>query len=70
MLHCIRMSLEQFEPFACPYCSQDNELLLDLTAGSTQELIVDCEVCCAPIVICLKIRGGEIVTMDVRRENE
>ena len=64
------MSLEQFEPFFCPYCSQSNELLLDLTGGSYQELIVDCEVCCAPIVIRLKLSGGQIVMMDVRRENE
>ena len=64
------MSLEQFEPFSCPYCGQNNELLLDLTGGSYQELIVDCEVCCAPIVVRLKINSGQIVMMDVRRENE
>jgi len=63
------MSLEQFESFSCPYCGEANELLVDVSGGAHQEFVVDCEVCCAPIVIRLIIRGEDI-SMDVQRENE
>ncbi len=64
------MSLEQFENFLCPYCGQNNELAVDVTGGSNQSFVVDCEVCCAPIAIRLRIRGDEILSMDVKKENE
>ncbi len=64
------MSLEQYEQFCCPYCGQANELLVDVTGGSSQEFVVDCEVCCAPITVHLKVRGDEVVALDVRKENE
>ncbi len=64
------MSLEENEHFFCPSCGEPNGLLVDLTAGPAQEFVVDCEVCCAPIVVYLKIRGGRGVDIDVRKENE
>ena len=64
------MPLEHDENFACPYCGQDNMLMVDTTGGSEQRLVVDCEVCCAPIVVRVKVRGGEIMGIDVRKENE
>ena len=51
------MSLEQNENFLCPYCGETNELLVDVSGGPHQEFVVDCEVCCAPIVVRLQIRG-------------
>ena len=64
------MSIEEFEDFLCPYCGESNQLVVDLSGGSHQEFVVDCEVCCAPIVVRLEARGGEILSVDVRRENE
>ena len=64
------MSLEEFEDFLCPYCGQTNPLSIDLTGGSHQRFVVDCEVCCAPIAVIVHIRGGAIISVDTRRENE
>jgi hypothetical protein len=64
------MPLEEFESFLCPYCGESNDLLTDLSGGATQEFVVDCEVCCAPIVVRLKVRQGAVVQLDVQRENE
>ncbi len=64
------MSLEEYLDFLCPYCGQSNELLVDMTGGAHQEFVVDCETCCAPIVISLKVRGETILALDVRKENE
>ena len=64
------MSLEQYEHFLCPYCGQTNELLVDVTGGTYQEFVVDCEVCCAPITVLLKVRGQDVLSIDVKQENE
>ena len=64
------MSVEFDESFTCPYCGETNALLVDVSGGSSQTFVVDCEICCAPILVNLKVRGGEIVSLDVRRENE
>lgn len=64
------MSVEQNEEFLCPYCGQSNELLVDVSEGSHQEFVVDCTVCCAPIVVRLTLRGDEVITIDIQREND
>ncbi|MDE1920043.1 MAG: CPXCG motif-containing cysteine-rich protein [Candidatus Omnitrophica bacterium] len=64
------MSLEEFVHFLCPYCSQTNQLPVDITAGNSQEIVVDCEVCCAPVVLNIRLRGNEILTVEARKENE
>ena len=64
------MSLEQSEDFLCPYCGQTNPLSIDFAGGSRQRFVVDCEVCCAPIVVHLKMNGQEILSVEVRKENE
>ena len=64
------MSVEQYEEFQCPYCGEPNMLPLDITGGAEQEFVVDCEVCCAPIVVRIKMRGGEVSSIDISREND
>lgn len=64
------MSVEQNESFLCPYCGESNALSVDVSAGRHQEFVVDCEICCAPIVVRLQIQGEEIVSIDVLREND
>ena len=62
------MPIEEFENFSCPYCGESNSLLVDVSGGANQSFVVDCEVCCSPILVRLRIRG-EMVTIDVQREN-
>jgi hypothetical protein len=64
------MSLTEDSTFDCPYCGSLNALYIDLTGGRNQHFVVDCETCCAPISIRLKLSGEEIISMDVRKENE
>lgn len=64
------MPLEEFENFLCPYCGESNELVVDISGGPNQEFVVDCEVCCAPIVVRLKVRGGVVASVEAQRENE
>ena len=63
------MSIEQYEEFLCPYCRGTNELLVDVSGGPHQEFVVECEVCCDPILVRLQLHGEAVVSIDVEREN-
>ena len=46
--------------FQCPYCWQDISMLLDFSIKQ-QSYIEDCEVCCNPIQVLVKVRNDELV---------
>jgi transcription elongation factor Elf1 len=48
--------------FSCPYCGQDLSVRLDVSGGSRQSFIQDCEVCCSPIQIEIGLKGEEVVS--------
>ena len=54
--------------YQCPYCWEEVEALLDLSAGD-QEYVEDCPVCCRPILFSLQT-DGENWSQDVRGEND
>lgn len=64
------MALDLYENFLCPYCSQTNNLAIDITGGADQTLLVDCEVCCAPIITHVQLDGDRILSLDARKEND
>jgi hypothetical protein len=47
---------EQFAEFHCPYCGEPNEVLVEPTAGD-QDYIEDCQVCCRPVELSLRLEG-------------
>ena len=64
------MPLEHDYSFDCPYCGSTNALFIDISGGSHQQFVVDCETCCAPIMVNIRLSGEEIISVDVRKENE
>jgi len=54
--------------YSCPYCGSKNSLLVDFTAGPSQEFITDCEICCRPISIRLHLDGDEILSFEALTE--
>jgi transcription elongation factor Elf1 len=52
---------------SCPHCGESFSLALDVSEGSA-EFTVDCEVCCRPMKIVVRIAGGEIEGLDVVEE--
>lgn len=52
--------------FACPYCGEPITMLLDPGAGA-QEYVEDCEVCCNPIGLRVRIEGGAVVDFEAER---
>jgi hypothetical protein len=60
------VSIDQTVMIRCPYCREKFETAIDISAGS-QTYIEDCQICCSPIEITLKIELGELREMDVQR---
>ncbi|VXB71665.1 CPXCG motif-containing cysteine-rich protein [Pseudomonas sp. 8AS] len=54
--------------YQCPYCGEEVEAVLDLSAGD-QEYVEDCPVCCRPIVFDLRTDGQDWA-LHVRTEND
>lgn len=59
--------LEEGRTFACPYCMSPNLVMIDVTAGEEQQFVQDCEVCCQPIALSIRIDDQRI---DLTAERE
>jgi len=53
---------------SCPYCGEQIEVQVDISAGE-QSYIEDCQVCCRPIEMFLQVDGGDW-RLEVRRDDE
>ncbi|HTT09093.1 MAG TPA: CPXCG motif-containing cysteine-rich protein [Gammaproteobacteria bacterium] len=49
----------------CPYCGERIELLLDPSAGETQEYVEDCAVCCQPMTVSFTVANGLVRRLTV-----
>ncbi len=54
--------------YTCDACGEDIEIPIDLSAGTDQEYVEDCPVCCCPIVIHVQIAEDGDVTVSARAE--
>lgn len=43
----------------CPYCGEELYMIFYPEEGSHQEMIVDCEVCCNPILYEVTFKGSD-----------
>lgn len=44
----------------CPYCWEYFEIMIDASEGEAQSFVHDCEVCCRPIDVQVRIDGDAI----------
>ena len=54
--------------YQCTYCSEDNEVEVDITAGKKQSFTEDCAVCCRPNVVTCAIDDKGNVEFEVEFE--
>jgi hypothetical protein len=55
--------------YACAYCGEINTTFVDLSAGSQQSYIEDCQVCCQPNVLYLRL-NEETLELEIDSEPE
>jgi hypothetical protein len=48
------------KPIQCPYCWEEFSILIDPSEGEEQSFVYDCEVCCRPIDVQVRIQGEEV----------
>ena len=63
------MDLSSEKEFACPYCGSPNAISLDSGQGKRYELVTDCETCCRPIVVQVRVTASDC-ELEVHAENE
>lgn len=56
--------------YSCAFCGEDNELVLDPSAGRRQTFTEDCAVCCRPNLITLALDADGDVWLQVTQEYE
>jgi hypothetical protein len=62
--------LDPFTDVACPYCGEYILVQLDLSAGS-QSYVEDCQVCCQPIQMSLRVADdGTVDSFAAERMDE
>jgi hypothetical protein len=44
----------------CPYCWESFSILVDPSEGEDQSFVYDCEVCCRPIDVHVRIEGENV----------
>lgn len=55
---------------SCPYCGESFEIPIDYSGGS-QEMIEDCEVCCQPITLDIRVDlNGELNGVITKTDND
>ncbi len=62
--------IEEDAAFECPYCGVPNTVRVEPGVGSRQTFTTDCETCCQPIHLGIRIGTDEDITIDARREDE
>ena len=64
------MRAETDELFMCAWCGETNEVALDVTGGTDQSLVIDCEVCCRPNLLSVRIDAeADTFTVEATRES-
>ena len=55
--------------FNCAYCGEINTTFIDLSAGSQQSYVEDCQICCQPNVLFIYI-NEETLDLEINSEPE
>lgn len=55
---------------ACPYCGEENTILIDESAGEEQQYVEDCQVCCKPWEVVVSMAAGGDLEVEVRAAAE
>lgn len=55
------------ESLTCPWCLAPITVVIDSSPGD-QGYIEDCEVCCQPMMIYVRTRGEQLLTVNAERD--
>lgn len=59
--------MENTAEYICAYCGEANVTFIDISAGSQQSYVEDCQVCCQPNILYVRI---DEETLDVEIDTD
>jgi len=60
--------LNQWHPYPCAFCGEENEVFVDGSGARTQKFTEDCQVCCRPNLLTIRIERDGWVSVEAERE--
>lgn len=60
--------LNAFQPYNCEFCGEKNEVFVDGSGARTQKFTEDCQVCCRPNLLTIRIENDGEFGIEVERE--
>ncbi len=54
----------------CPHCGEYGSVLVDPLGGAHQQFVQDCEVCCRPWDVVVRIDATGLPAVEVKQEGE
>lgn len=55
---------------SCPYCGEENTILVDASGGRRQHYVEDCQVCCQPWQVVATIDSDGELNVELRTSSE
>ena len=55
---------------SCPYCGEENLIVIDESAGESQDYVEDCQVCCQPWQVTVTLNEDGEPEVDVRKPGD
>jgi len=55
---------------SCPYCGEPVQLVVDDADGEEQDYIEDCQVCCRPMQVSVRVALNGDLEITLRDEND
>lgn len=59
--------MQNTSEFYCAYCGEENTTFIDISAGMIQNYVEDCQVCCRPNILYVRIDED---TLDIEIDTE
>ena len=55
---------------SCPYCGEENAIVIDESSGTSQQYVEDCQVCCRPWQVIVTAGADGEMDVEVRTVGE
>ena len=60
--------VNQWHAYDCAFCGEENEVFVDGSGARTQRFTEDCQVCCRPNLLTIRIERDGWVSVEAERE--
>jgi len=60
--------VNRWHAYDCAFCGEENEVFVDGSGARTQRFTEDCQVCCRPNLLTIRIERDGWVSVEAERE--